>query len=599
MPGRFRGLVVGWLSTRYLPVWAAAIAVLLTLPSLGAGLILDDYHHCLVMRDPDNPCQFFHSRLDLFSFAVSPEQVRRNVDLGLAPWWTGHDCKAAFWRPLSSLSHFMDYTLWPDTPSLMHLQSILWYAALCASTAMLYGRIMPVRRLAGLAALLFAADGMHALPVGFLANRNTLISAVFGVLAIAAHDRWRRRSWKPGIGLGLLLLTLSLLAKEAGLATCAYLAAYAMFLDEAKLSKRILSLIPYAAVVIVWRVVYSSLGYGISNVGIYFDPITEPQRYLEHLHVSAVFFLAGKWAFLPPDAVLLLPRQTADIAWIAAVVFLAVLAVMLAPLLRRDRAARFWAAGMVISLLPACTTIPSSRMLMFISIGAGGLMAQFIGTALAADHAAPRTRCWRYPAVVLASLLLLIHTLISPVCLAVQSAMPMGPRQFIENMCITSFPDEAVTEQDVIVVNPPVALFAGFSMISLQCNDQPIPKHMRALTSTLMQPVTIHRPDARTLLVRPKQGFLAPPLGSVLGHSDGLCLGGQTRLTGVTIEITELTDDGRPAEASFTFDVRLEDSSLRWLHWQDWAYRPFTPPGVGETQVLYNLSSGEPPPAPE
>ncbi len=51
----------------------------------------------------------------------------------------------------------------------------------------------------------------------------------------------------------------------------------------------------------------------------------------------------------------------------------------------------------------------------------------------------------------------------------------------------------------------------------------------------------------------------------------------------VTIEITALTDDGRPAEATFRFRVPLEDPSFRWLYIDDARYVPFIVPGIGET----------------
>ncbi len=51
----------------------------------------------------------------------------------------------------------------------------------------------------------------------------------------------------------------------------------------------------------------------------------------------------------------------------------------------------------------------------------------------------------------------------------------------------------------------------------------------------------------------------------------------------MTIEITELTDDGRRAEATFRFRVSLEDPSFRWLYIDDARYVPFIVPGVGET----------------
>ena len=63
-------------------------------------------------------------------------------------------------------------------------------------------------------------------------------------------------------------------------------------------------------------------------------------------------------------------------------------------------------------------------------------------------------------------------------------------------------------------------------------------------------------------------------------------LGQRVKLTGVTVEVTALTPDNRPAEATFSFDVPLEDPSLRWLFWEDGSFVPFTLPAVGKTVEL-------------
>lgn len=54
----------------------------------------------------------------------------------------------------------------------------------------------------------------------------------------------------------------------------------------------------------------------------------------------------------------------------------------------------------------------------------------------------------------------------------------------------------------------------------------------------------------------------------------------------MTVEITALTSDGRPAEATFRFAKRLEDPGLRWLEWRGGVYASFALPAVGETVTL-------------
>jgi hypothetical protein len=101
------------------------------------------------------------------------------------------------------------------------------------------------------------------MPVGFIANRNTLISVVFGVLALVCHDRWRREGWRYGAVWGPVFLALSLLSKEAGVAITGYLFAHAIFFDRAPRWRNLFALWPYAVVIVLWRIAWTSLGYGL------------------------------------------------------------------------------------------------------------------------------------------------------------------------------------------------------------------------------------------------------------------------------------------------------------------------------------------------
>ena len=65
-----------------------------------------------------------------------------------------------------------------------------------------------------------------------------------------------------------------------------------------------------------------------------------------------------------------------------------------------------------------------------------------------------------------------------------------------------------------------------------------------------------------------------------------MIVGQRVELTGMTAKVLTLTSDGRPDQVSFTFDVPLEDSSLRWLWWDERGFAPFVPPSVGETVEL-------------
>ncbi len=574
------------LTSRYLPWGAALLAVVLTLPALTVGWVVDDHFHRAAMLGSRAFGDFVDSPMDLFRFLDGdPERTWRMVDRGFLPWWTYTGIKACFWRPLTVLTHWLDYRLWPDSAVLMHLHSLLWFGAAVAAVALLYRRLMGATWIAGAAAVLYAIDDAHGMPVGFLANRNVLLATVFGVWALIVHDRWRRGGWRAGVIFGPLLLALSLLAKEAGIAVCAYLAAYAVFLDHGRWWRRGAVLLPYVVVVVIWRAIWSGLGYGVAEAGFYIDPLGEPWRFVIAVVERLPVLLLGQWAAPPAElSIVLNPRQMVWLWW-PAVVFVTLLAVVVWPVLRQDRLARFWALGMILAVIPACATFPADRLLFFVGIGAMGLLAQLLATIFAKSAPRPRTRAWRVPAVSLGVLFLLLHVAVAPAALPLRAAYPVGPKWF-DQFYVQVEVDAPIENQDVILVNPPSIMHTAYFPIQQEARGQPVPRRMRVLASGL-QNVAVHRRDERTLIIRPEKGFLSWVFELLFrGEERALALGERIEMTGLTIEITELTADQRPAEVAFRFAVPLEDASLCWLCWQDGVFRPFVPPAVGETIEL-------------
>jgi hypothetical protein len=572
----------------FFPFAAAILAIILTLPSLKAGLIADDYHHKLLMSGSKSILRLLDSPIDMFRLIDgNPQRTVELIDRGFFPWWAYEKIKGAFWRPLASITHWLDYIIWPNSPPLMHFHSLLWYGALVMVVAFLYRRFATIPLVAGLAALLYAIDDAHGMPAGLISNRNALMATFFGAMAIIAHDKWRRDNWHAGIALGPLLLAASLLSAEAGISTCAYLAAHMVFIDRSTWRKRIVAITPYVAVVLIWRFLWTYLGYGVENIGVYVDPVSEPLRFISAVKNHAPFLLLGQLALPPSDISMMLYPKHWILLWRSALIFLLLLAFVFASLLRRDRIARFWALGMLLSILPICATFPSDRLLTFVGIGAMGLVAQLLFVVLGKTEPQPKLLLWRIPALVLAGIFILIHLIVAPLALPVRAAYPMMPKKFTDKLMISGPLDNTVKNQDLVIVNPPVSFFVMVNPLIWESNNQPVPRHLRVLTSSLFRPVKIHRPDAKTLVVQPEYGYYAWVLDA--GFRDkkhAFCVGDRVELTGMTVEIRELTLDGQPAKAAFTFSVPLEDPSLRWLQYKDGSFVPFTPPAIGESVVL-------------
>ena len=571
------------LTHRRFPFIAAILAILFTLPSLKAGWLVDDYHHKLLMSDYEGVVKFLESPLDMFNFLDGdPEHARPRIDYGILPWWTYDKIKGSFWKPLASITHWLDYVLWPEKPLLMHAHSVVLYGALAMAVAFLYRRFATIVWAAGLAAILYVVDDARGTTVGWLANRNAILAVLFGVLTVIVYDRWRREGWRAGMLLGPVLLVLSLLSAEAGIATCAYLGAYALCIDRDRFARRFSALIPYVAVVIVWRILWTYLGYGVAHIGCYTDPLSEPLLYITKIIKNGPLLLQGAVAVPPADVGLIISSGMWKILWRGALVFLVLSGLLLIPLFKQSRAARFWAVGMLLSVLPICAAFTSDRLLPFVSIGAMGLIAEFIAFVFTKAHGHGRQLFWRVPATVLAVLLVFIHLVLSPPTLILRVARPMGPKGFIDNLQYMCF-DESIENQDLVVVNAPSAFLAMTCLPAWASEGKPLPRHMRILASSQYAPVKVHRIDERTITVRPRGGYLVMVLDRLFrDDQDPFSAGEKIKLTGMTVEVTELTEKGRPAEAAFTFSVRLEDDSLRWLQYKEGEYVPFSPPAVGQ-----------------
>ena len=114
---------------------------------------------------------------------------------------------------------------------------------------------------------------------------------------------------------------------------------------------------------------------------------------------------------------------------------------------------------------------------------------------------------------------------------------------------------------------------------------------MRLLVTSL-DPLEVSRLDATTLRVRPERGFMDhDALRVVRGPSRPFRPGDEVALSDLRIRVREVTADGRPAEADFTFAVPLEDPSLLWMRLQaGGALVPWSPPAVGESQNLPSIA---------
>jgi hypothetical protein len=556
------------LTRRDLPALLAGLAALLALPALWTGWQFDDYVQRDLLRAHPGLAGLGPATLELFTFLDGdPARARALMERGELAWWTLPAARTAFWRPLAGLTHWLDYQLWPRSSALMHLHSLAWFAALAAAAALLYRRLLGPSAAAGLAALLYALDDARGFGAAWLANRNALCAALFGVLAILAHVRWREGGGARAGWLAALWLVLGLLSAEAAVGALAYLAAYALWLDRGAPAARLLSLLPAVALVALWRAAHRALGYGAWGTT-YLDPAAEPLRFAAAALVRAPLLLLGQWTPLPAELSPYLEPAALGALWLGGALVLGGLAWAFWPLLRADAAARFWATGMLLAALPPSAALPANRLLFFVGLGAMGLLARF----LLADAGAGARR-------LAARSLLVVHLGLGPLLLPLTAYSPalLGGAE----AALATLPSDAgVRRREIVVVAAPSAF--SLSAIGSVRAEAGVPAPARSLLlAASLGRVHVTRPDASTLVVRPEGGYLLGFEGVFRAPWHPFAPGEQVRLGDVTARVAAFTADGRPAAAEFRFDTPLEDPARQWFVWQGGVYLPFTLPPVG------------------
>ena len=564
--------------------WLAAIAgVLLCAASISTGLQSDDF----VQSDSVARGRGLSRCLDLFSYIPrDPDRMQTARNVGMFPWYASDNLQLRFLRPLSSLTHCLDYSAWPRAAWLMHVENIAWFAALVFAVARLYRRALPTAAVAGLATLFFAIDDAHGPVVGWVANRNALLATLFGVLSLTSYLRFRTSGERRHAFAGPLLFAAALLSGEAGIVTLGYLLAHAACVDEAPWRKRLAALSPYFGIAVIWQAAWRVLGYGTRGSAAYVDAFRNPATFIEEAAQRGPVSLLGQLGWPPAGESYLVEQPRARLLVLGAVLALTIVTAIYAPLLARRRNFRFWALATVLSLVASCAAPPSDRLLLFTGVGAMALVAELIDVALHPMRGdAPRTMWWRVPASLLAVVFAILHGVVAPIWLPVRAREVAHAGDAIRAGTEDIFSDTARGDKIVIVRGPgmfPCTFSVGLGYMP------PGPTRGQAFClSGGPTPLLVRRPDEHTLVLRPAGGFMDVGLNRM--HWDRerpMQDGDHLTVAGVDIAIREVTERGEPLEVAFTFPEPLETYATHWLVWQRDRYRPFSLPAVGDEIIV-------------
>jgi hypothetical protein len=562
-----------WLTHPRLAVRLALIAMLLSSSALFIGIYLDDQVARYIYSDREGAERLFRNHSGGFGFALGdPIENQWLKEMGWAPWWLDLHMRFAGYRPLSVLSHRLDFGVLTDHTVAIHAHSLLWLGLMVFAVTRMYRSLM-APELAGAAALLFALDHTHGFAVGYIMNRHALIATALGAVILASHFRSRSLST---IWLGSVLFGIGLFVSELVVCVCGYVVAFELLARQDTWQRRLLSALPYVVITLCWTTWYKAAGFGASGTDFYLDPGADPLRFLRAFSVRAPLLLMGQFAAPPAETYYELPAElrVSLLAW--AWLVIALVAFVMMPLLRRDRIARFWCLGMLSCLVPAAGPDANNRQLIFVSLGALGLLAQVWHL-----YAEQPTFKWRAS---FAGLFIAFRLLVSPLLMPLMTASialvaPM-------NSASAAFLREPYAGRDVILVSAPYSYVVRMVQIFMRMADAPLPAHIRNLSAG-SKPTTVLRTGPQTLEITFHDGLLSnPELRPDRSRTLRMPAGTTVLLEGLHVEVLADLPDAGPTRARFTFDKPLEDPSFAFYRWAEREFVPFVPPPIGQQITL-------------
>lgn len=528
------------------PRYTALLAMLWSLPALGLGLQTDDHLMRWAVQAGSPMWQLY--RLD-------PGFVASRRASGFFPWWTHPEYEIAFFRPLASLWHSLDFRFFPELPALMLAENVALYGGTVWVAARLYRRLLPAASSATLASLMFALDEAHAVSVGWIASRNTLLSGLFSLLALSFHVGVGGR---PQRVLALLSLGLALLSGEAGLGALALLVAFEACADG-PLAQRLRRLAAPFGLLGLWLGLYLAGGYGARGSGWYRTPREPLAALLEGL-ADLPLWLSG---LLGPPGMSLAVMAPPQLARLLALPIALALLALVWPTVRDLRASRPFALAALLALLPLLLTMPSGRVAFLPTFGAFGVLAL---AATSRPEARMRERVTR-------RLLLMLHLGLAPLsfpfALRTTQALEAGVQ-----VLARATPEDRQT----VLVRSPFELLPSYAL----CLDSRCGAGSERSLQQLYAgggELSITRPAANVLELTVPRGWAATPFERV--YSGPPSYPSRAVARDLRADVLARTEDGRPLRVRFTFAHALESAAHTLLIWEGAEPVAFVPPAIG------------------
>lgn len=561
--------------------WHCLVAfALLILPIFFSGFHSDDFFQLLLLRgDSVIERHGDGSLFGLFSFIDTVPAHRQQLQLyGVLPWFASDDFYFRFWRPLSELTHFIDFVIMPGQAWFAHLHSMVWFLILSYCVYQLaYVLTHYNKHIASLAWLIFLLDGQHVANIAWIANRNALIAAVFSVVSLLFYIHWVNTHKKRFYIVSVLMFALALLSAEMALGIVAYLFFYALIVQRASFAVIAKQASAYVVVLVLWFGVYRYYHYGVNTaVGLYINPITETLNFVFMLIQRIPIYISSSILPIPAGFFWVSDSMILGMKWLV-LLLASIVTMFLSYAIFRFKSSNHRLTFLVISaifcLIPVCTTLTQDRLALLQTVGMDIALAWV--TILWLAYTKSRYLTW------LAQALIVIHLVLSPIHLLLGSVYLAWAAKNIEANAMLI--DNALHNKVMVVIRAPIG--EAVSLIGIRAvHFAENPQQLFWIANNESE-VQVKQESTRSLLITKPMGF-ASGLESTFRSiaAQPFYVGQNISIGDITVEIVRLNQHSYPVQVRLTFEQNMDSGRYVFYSYQ---HNQFVPVDLAQLSATY------------
>lgn len=551
-------------------------------PALAMPFAVDDYAQEAML---DGTWPLRRASWDLYNFTDgSRSDVRTLASHGLLPWWSHPELEFRFLRPLSSLLRALDHRVFGTSAVGPHVHSFAWWALCCIACALLFHRVLP-KRAAPLAVALFAVDGSHSLPVGWLANRSFLVCTAFGLLGLWRLHVFRESASRRDAVIAALLFGASLAGGEYALTIIAYAAAHTLVAKGHGVGRKESALV-WIVPLAIWLLIFKLGGFGANHSDAYLDPLRRTVAFATHAPERLAAHIGDLWFGVGADEAAPL-ELSPTMARLGATALLVAIAALLRASKPVPETLRWLALGAVLALIPVLPSFGAARLQLGAQVGVAAIIAVFAVRALerVLDKDTRKSPV-AWVAVIAAFALVGFHLPYA----ALRSRLYVSQMRFGHEREIAMIRNATIDPTDleharVVLVAAVDGQTLLYPSIIWRRAGHPAPRAWMGLTATYGI-YRLRRTETSVLLLEAfySEFLTHQPEMMFRARDERLRVGDTVALDGVTATVEQI---GTSRRVSFRFDEALDDRrAFRLVVMDRGGMREIPVPAVGRAIVL-------------